>query len=133
MRKKAREAVYKLIFEYLFLKESETEQFVSVLESKDFSDTDKQYIREVLEGVTKNFDLLIKIIESTNSTFNVSRMFKSDLAVLLLAVYEIEFMRDIPPLVSINEAIELSKIYGTEKSPSFINGVLAAVKNKKEQ
>jgi len=42
-------------------------------------------------------------------------------------VFEQKFMDDIPKLVSINEAIEISKIYGTEKSPAFVNGVLAGI------
>ena len=52
---------------------------------------------------------------------------KVDLAILRLAVYEIRFEEDIPEGVSINEAVELAKIYGSDKSPSFINAALSKV------
>ena len=52
-------------------------------------------------------------------------MSKVDLTIIRLAVYEIKFEDDIPTKVSINEAVELAKKYGTDESPSFVNGVLA--------
>ena len=52
-------------------------------------------------------------------------MGKVDLSIIRLAVYEIKFEDDIPTKVSINEAVELAKAYGTDDSPSFVNGILA--------
>ena len=50
---------------------------------------------------------------------------EDDLALIRLAVYEMKYEEDIPERVAINEAVELAKRYGTDNSPSFINGVLA--------
>ena len=52
-------------------------------------------------------------------------MGKVDLTLIRLAVYEIRFEEEIPVKVSINEAIELAKKYGTDDSPAFVNGILA--------
>ena len=57
--------------------------------------------------------------------WKTSRMGKVDLTLIRLAVYEIKFEEDIPEGVAINEAVELAKSYGTDDSPSFINGILA--------
>ena len=56
--------------------------------------------------------------------WSLERMARVDLAIIRLALYELLFMDDIPISVSINEAVELAKKYGNEKSSSFINGIL---------
>ena len=65
---------------------------------------------------------------AANWTFD--RIAKVDLSVLRLAIYELLQRRDIPPIVSINEAIELGKIYSNQDSKRFINGILDQMKNK---
>lgn len=127
MRKLAREAAFKLIYEYLFIKEAESEQYKAVFSGEEFDDNDKEYIKRTVNGVIENFNFLTDLIEKLDLNFKLDRIYKSDLAIILLSAYEQKFMDDIPKLVSINEAIEISKIYGTEKSPAFVNGVLAGV------
>ena len=51
---------------------------------------------------------------------------KTDLAILRLAIYEIHYDKDVPAKVAIDEAVELAKEFGAEKSPGFVNGVLGA-------
>ena len=58
--------------------------------------------------------------------WKLSRISKMDLAILKLAIYEIKFS-DVPYKVSINEAVELAKKYGEDKSKNFVNGVLASI------
>lgn len=125
MRKFARETAFKLIFEYLFNKEY-NEYSLSVLSMEDnLDDKDRAYISAVYSGVIENFDSLYGEISSLPSDFKPDRLFKTDLAIMLLAVYEIKFMEDVPAKVAINEAVELAKIYSTDKSHTFINGILA--------
>ncbi len=69
------------------------------------------------------------IIESTLK-WKISRLSPVDKAILRLSIYQFMFCSDIPPKVVINEAIELAKKFSTEKSPSFVNGVLDAVLKK---
>ena len=64
---------------------------------------------------------------SFSNGFNIDRIYKLDLAALLLATYEMKYMDDIPLSVSISEAVELVKTYSTEKSNSFVNGILSSV------
>ena len=63
--------------------------------------------------------------KSTAEKFAIDRLFKVDLAILLLALYEIKFVESVPFKVSVDEAISLAKKYSTEKSAKYINGVLA--------
>jgi N utilization substance protein B len=124
MRKQAREQAFKLIFEYLFLKTKNAEGLPE--QPPQLSDTDKLYIDNVYGGVVKNFDELYADIAALSEDFKAERIFKVDLAILLLAMYEIKYADDIPDIVSVNEAVELAKVYSTDKSHTFINGILAA-------
>ncbi|MDD4002737.1 MAG: transcription antitermination factor NusB [Clostridia bacterium] len=124
MRKQAREHAFKLIFEYLFLKTKNVEGLSE--QPSQLSDTDKLYIDKVYNGVVENFDSLYAEIAALSEDFKAERIFKVDLAILLLAMYEIKYADDIPDIVSVNEAVELAKVYSTDKSHTFINGILAA-------
>ena len=66
-------------------------------------------------------------IEKYAVGFKPDRIFKADMAALMLAIYEMKYMPDIPMSVSISEAVELVKTFSTEKSPTFVNGLLASV------
>ncbi len=66
-------------------------------------------------------------IEAKSQGWDLQRLPKSDITILRLAIYEIIYDANVPNAVAINEAVELSKAYGTDKSASFINGVLATV------
>lgn len=65
-------------------------------------------------------------MKQTKRRMELSRISKMDLTILKLAIYEIKFT-DVPYKVSINEAVELAKKYGEDKSKNFVNGILASV------
>ncbi len=125
-RKIARENTYKLIFEYLFGRTPNAKTY-SILSYGDMDETDVKYMEKVYYGVIENYDDLMKTISDYSEGFSIDRIFKPDLSALLLAIYELRYMDDIPPAVSINEAVELVKKFSTEKSNVFVNGILAAV------
>ena len=68
---------------------------------------------------------LDETINAVTSGWTTSRMSLVDLSLIRLALYEIREREDIPPKVSVNEAVELARAYGGDDSPSFVNGVLA--------
>lgn len=87
-----------------------------------------RYISDVVNAVYNNKDDIDNIIKaSLTKKWNYSRLSKMSLATLRLAVAEIKFMDEIPPSVSINEAVELAKIYGDEGESTFVNGILADI------
>lgn len=89
-----------------------------------FKNPQTEYVHTVMESVTNNLSKIDKIIESYSEGWKLNRIAKVDLAILRLALGEILYVKDIPYRVSINEAIELAKIYGADESTSFINGIL---------
>lgn len=126
-RKVARECAYKLVFEYVFNGSSSDETKTELLKDKPLNEADVNYIDAVIVGMTEHYDEIYSFVAKFTGNFNIERMFKPDLAVLILAVYEMKYMDDIPLSVSINEAVELIKNYSTEASSKYVNGVLGAI------
>ncbi|MBQ9790250.1 MAG: transcription antitermination factor NusB [Clostridia bacterium] len=123
-RSVAREIAFKLIFEYVFNKEEDNELLSEYL---DENSAEAGYIQNVYHGVISHYDELCGIVKDKSVGFSFDRIFKVDLAILLVALYEIKYVESIPTKVSINEALNLAKAYSTEKSNKFINGILASV------
>ncbi|MDR2721007.1 MAG: transcription antitermination factor NusB [Puniceicoccales bacterium] len=88
-----------------------------------------KFARELVVGTVENLDVIDELIEKNTKNWSIQRIAKVDLAILRLAIYEMLFRRDIPPIVSVNEAIELGKELSTGESSRFINGVLDNVKS----
>ncbi len=132
-RKIARENTYKLIFEFLFNKTPNSRTY-SVFSLGEMDDSDVAYMEKVYYGVINRYEELSEIISEYSQGFSLDRIYKPDLSALLLAVYELKYMNDIPPAVTINEAVDLVKKYSTDKSNVFVNGILSAVnKNLSEK
>ncbi len=124
MRKIARETVFKLLFEHSFLNERNDEGVELLMLADDFDDDDKDYIKCTYDGVISCKDELKEKISARLENYRIERLYRPDLIVLMLATYELIY-GDAPEKVVINEAVDLAKRYGTEKSGKFVNGVLA--------
>ena len=81
---------------------------------------------ELVHGVWKETESLDAALASWSQNWRVDRMGKVELSLLRIAVYELSPCDDVPPRVAINEAVELSKLFGDDKSRAFINGILDA-------
>lgn len=123
-RSLARENVFKLVFGYVFNKEKNEDQLSEVLEDEK-NKQELGYIQEVYNGVIAHYDEFIFDIEKFSNSFKIDRVFKVDLAILLVALYEMKYINSIPKKVSLNEALNLAKVYSTEKSSTYINGILS--------
>ncbi len=83
-----------------------------------------KYSNIIIDGVSANSAAIDKIIEAHSKNWTVKRMSAVDKSILRIAVYELTYLKDVPFKVVIDEAIELAKKYGTDRSAAFINGVL---------
>lgn len=129
-RRSARLSAYQLIFGYLFSKEIDTKTYETMLNAEDISESDADYISSVVNGVKEHYDELMQMISDNSKNFKIDRIYKPDLAGLLLACYEMKYIPDIPLKVSISEVIDLVKTFSTENSNKFVNGVLKGVFNE---
>lgn len=91
---------------------------------KDFSNELIFFAETLVAGVSDNLDDIDDLIESHLHNWTIDRLSRVDLAILRISVYSLIYQKDIPPKVVIDEAIKVAKKLSTEKSYSFINGIL---------
>ena len=85
------------------------------------------YAIELVDGIIEKKEIIDSIIKELVDNLEFSRIAKADLGLLRVAIYEIQYRLDIPPLVVIDETLEISKEFSTENSKKFLNGVLDKV------
>ncbi len=140
-RRQIRECVFLMIFRVEFHEREELpeqmqylEQTLDSLEEQNeelsaeaakLRDKDKRYIEDKSADIIAHLDELDEAINAQSLGWKTGRMSKVDLSIIRLAVYEIRYEEAVPLKVSINEAVELAKKYGTNDSASFVNGILA--------
>ena len=123
-RRAARQCVLKALFAYQFSKNETIHQLVSKNpELKGSND----FIQSLFEIVLENMKLTENIIKSHLENWEIDRVALIDKILLKMGICEIYFIDDIPPKVTISEMVEIAKIYSTDESPVFINGILDAV------
>ena len=128
-RSDMREHTFKLIYSLEIQKVDNIQEQVDLyFESNNIKDEEtKKYITDAILGIEKNkAEILSDIEKNLKEEWKLNRISKMDLSVLKLAIYEIKFS-EVPYKVSINEAVELAKKYGEDKSKKFVNGILASI------
>ncbi len=88
----------------------------------------QDFFEKLATGVLKNWDIINRLIERFSSNWKIGRMAVVDRNIMRIAIYEMMFCPDIPLKVSINEAIDIGKKFGTEESGAFINGILDSIR-----
>tara|TARA_B100001121_G_C18462623_1_gene514028 strand:- start:302 stop:727 length:426 start_codon:yes stop_codon:yes gene_type:complete len=123
-RRAARQCVLKALFAYQFSKNETIDQLVS--ENPELKDNN-DFIRSLFDIVLDHVKLTEDIIKSHLENWEIDRVALIDKILLKMGICEIYFINDIPPKVTISEMVEIAKIYSTDESPVFINGILDAV------
>ncbi|MBI3379225.1 transcription antitermination factor NusB [Candidatus Gottesmanbacteria bacterium] len=105
-------------------------QIIEELFSSSFPKSKRSISSKLVKPINKLIDKIDPVIEDSAPQFPIDKISKIDVAILRLAIYELLFEKKEPQKVIIDEAIELAKGYGGDKSPSFVNGVLGNVIKK---
>jgi N utilization substance protein B len=140
-RRRARELALQFLYQYDALTESSgevpspEEQLSFFWERNDLrvQDEIKEFSSVLILGTCNNIPYIDEIISRFSEHWRLSRMSKIDRNILRLSVYELIYLSGIPPAVTINEAVELGKRFGTEESGSFINGILDKIRIAREK
>ena len=133
MRNTAREVALNIVYATQF-----NTDCLDVLKKKLFKqfklekEEDIRFAEDLISVVEKNRAQLIEWIEDACHHYKENRMNPTDKSILLIAMAEIKYFDEIPPVVSVSEATGLARKYSTEKSADFVNGVLSGVINTKE-
>ena len=129
MRNSAREAALNIIFAQQFNQESDDSFRKKVYKQFALSDDEILFAADLVDTVNEHRDELIDGIEKACHHYLQNRINPTDKSILLIAMAEIKYFDDIPPVVSVSEAAGLARKYSTDTSADFVNGVLAGVIN----
>ncbi|MFC1651923.1 transcription antitermination factor NusB [Patescibacteria group bacterium] len=125
----AMQSLYEWDFRDVDLKEItryNIDQFGRGIEGTDFT-------HRLVEGVLKNIKKIDDLITKSAPEWPIDQIAKIDKAVIRLGIFELLFSDEVPPKVAINEAVEIAKIFGSESSSKFVNGVLGTVYREHEK
>ncbi|MDE7454620.1 MAG: transcription antitermination factor NusB [Clostridia bacterium] len=128
MRSYAREVAYCKI--YSFIMRGNTDFDFSQFDETKLDEKDVEFAQSLVQGVIDHKAELDAVIADLSRQFKLSRIYRPDLAALELGVYEMQYC-DTPNPVVINEIVGFAKKYSTDKSVSFVNGILASFARSK--
>jgi len=129
-RRKARECALQLLYQ-VDLGNEELCDTQELFWNNDTIDApEKEFASKLVHGVREHLTEIDNLLSTYSTNWKLSRMASIDKNILRIAVFELVFCKDIPSKVTINEAVEIAKLYGTDGSGAFVNGILDNVSKK---
>ena len=128
-RREQREQIFKILFGVEFHSADELEEQIGLYmeDLGDIRKKDADYMTGKVRSIVEHMDEIDGMINQASKNWKTTRMAKAELSILRLAAYEIKYEDDSPVSVSINEAVELAKLYGSDHGPAFVNGILSGM------
>lgn len=131
-RRKAREMALQTLFQLDYNHTAKEEALHTVLsEHNNVAENTRKYTEDLVIGTQEHLNEIDKIIGDVSNEWKIDRMPGIDRNIARMAIYEMRFGNEtLPPNVIINEAVELAKLFGTEESSRFVNGILGSLVKK---
>ena len=126
-RRQARESSLQIIYALEMGNEDVEKVFQHVFEEFATSNKAQAFARELVRGVLEHKEQLDAVIKRLAKDWDINRLAVVDRNIMRIALYEMLYVEDIPNAVSVNEAVELAKMFGGKESAKFVNGVLGRV------
>lgn len=125
IRRKGREIALQILYQKEVTKSS-LEEAINTYKTYFNIESERalEFGEELVKGINEKLEFIDGLIKKHVPNWPLERLNLTDKNILRIAIYELFFKPEIPEVVSINEAIELAKLYGTDDSPAFINGIL---------
>lgn len=131
-RSRARECALQILYQIDITKDDYDSCSRDFWQFQDEPDASiREFAQDLVKGTVENMGRIDEIISEHATNWKIERMAVVDRNILRLAAYELLYMEDIPPKVSINEAVEIAKKFGDRNSGKFVNGILDKI-NKVE-
>jgi len=126
-RRLSREFALQVLFPIDLVNANMEESLKYIFDNNKFPEEVKEFTLLIVKGVISHLTEIDKAIKEYTDNWSLERITNIDRNILRMAIYEILYLKDIPKSVSINEAVELAKKFGTKSSFSFVNGVLGKI------
>ena len=129
-RRRSREFALRVLYQLEISREDISQVLLQQKEHLSPGNGDDAFTEQIVHGVQKYGQEIDQLIRQYSENWRLDRMNLIDRNILRIAVFELLYCEDIPPKVTLNEAVELGKKYGSEESGSFINGILDRIRNE---
>ena len=129
-RRKARELAVQFLYSVEVNPRELEESLAHFWEANKATGNVREFASPLIRGVLEEKEKIDRIISEQALNWDIGRITMVDRNILRLAVYELAFREDIPPIVSINEAVDIAKKFGTAESGKFVNGILDKIREK---
>lgn len=126
-RKKARIGAMQALFSMDINNDFSLDNLNLFMENNHFLGDEADYINRVVPDILDKLESVDETIEKNLNGWTIARLAKVDRQILRIAVYEFLYKDDIPPEVSINEAVDIARLYSSDDAPKFINGILGTI------
>ncbi|MBI4497901.1 MAG: transcription antitermination factor NusB [Chloroflexi bacterium] len=127
VRRKARMVALQALYEIDCARHDPRQTLTRLLEESTLPPEGREFAEELVIGVVAHREAIDAVIRRTAPLWPLAQIAAIDRNILRLAIYEILFDNKVPLRAAINEAVELAKLFGSESSPRFVNGVLGTV------
>lgn len=131
-RREARQTLMQIAFQMEAQQDTSDDPLFMHLREKEMRDDLEAFVVSTYHKLVMHLDEVDSIIKEYAKGWPLNRLPKAELAILRIAVTEILYVDDTPDAVACNEAVELAKLYGEEKAPSFVNGILGNLVRSRE-
>lgn len=130
-KRKSREQAFIILFEKSFNTELSVDEIMDIAIETEVISKDKM-TADIVKKAEENIEDIDAVIEQNLKGWSKQRISKVSLALLRMAVCEMKYFDKVPVGVSINEAVEICKVYGSDEDKSFVNGILGSISREKE-
>lgn len=130
-KRKAREQAFIILFEKSFNSELTIDEILNIAVESEVIEKNKM-TADIVRKAEEHIDDIDGVIEKNLKGWSKQRISKVSLALLRMAVCEMKYFDKVPVSVSINEAVEICKVYGSDEDKSFVNGILGSIAREKE-
>ncbi len=129
-RRKSREFALQILYQWEITRQDVSRAIGQAADVFPLEKGEAEFAERLVHGVMKSREKLDELIETYSEHWRLERMSIVDRNILRIAAFELLYCSDIPPKVTLNEAIDLGKRFGTEDSGGFINGILDRILNE---
>jgi N utilization substance protein B len=129
-RRRSREFALQVLYQLEITKQGALKAMVQLKENFSPEEGEDEFAKQIVMGVVERRQEIDRLIEERSENWRLDRMTIIDRNILRIAIFELLYCSEVPPKVTLNEAIDLGKRYGSEESGSFINGILDRIQNE---
>ncbi len=128
-RRKSRELALQVLYQWDMTRQEATKTLALLQDHFSSSEEKDGFAERIVLGVVEHCEEIDRIVETYSENWRLDRMTIIDRNILRIATFELLYCADVPPKVTLNEAIDLGKRFGSADSGSFINGILDRIQN----